>query len=114
MDEQVPSAITFALRLRGVDVLTVQDEGREGTPDAGVLDRAALLGRVVFTRDADFLREAVRRLRGGEFFAGVIFAHQLLVPTGRCIAELELICLASFPGEYDNHIEYLSGRGTAP
>lgn len=53
MDEHVPSAITSALRHRGVDVLTVQEDGRDGAPDPQVLDRAGQLGRIVFTRDED-------------------------------------------------------------
>ena len=63
MDENVPADITRGLRDRGVDVLTVQDDGREGSADPQVLDRATELGRVVFTRDQDFLVEATRRQR---------------------------------------------------
>ena len=40
MDENVHGAITRSLRQRGVDILTVQEEGREETPDPQVLDRA--------------------------------------------------------------------------
>ena len=54
MDEQVPSAITRGLRSRGADVVTVQDESREGDDDEAVLDRAEELGRVLFTRNDDF------------------------------------------------------------
>jgi hypothetical protein len=48
MDEHVPRAITIGLRLRGVDVLTAQEDGRRNTPDADLLDRATALGRVIF------------------------------------------------------------------
>lgn len=61
MDENVHGAITTELRLRGVDVLTVQEDDRTGLPDPLVLDRAMALGRVVFTQDSDFLIEANRR-----------------------------------------------------
>jgi hypothetical protein len=44
--------------LRGVDVLTVQEDGRAGASDAAVLDRATELGRVLFTQDDDLLVEA--------------------------------------------------------
>ncbi len=48
MDENVPLPVTEGLRRRDVDVLRVQDDGRKGTPDNIVLDRAAELQRVVF------------------------------------------------------------------
>lgn len=60
MDEQVPRQITAGLRLRGVDVLTVQEDERLGTPDPILLDRATELQRVMFSRDDDFLAEAHR------------------------------------------------------
>lgn len=49
MDENVNGAITMALRRRGVDVLTVQQEQGEGASDPDVLDHATLLGRVLFS-----------------------------------------------------------------
>ena len=48
MDEHVPRAISVGLRLRGVDVLTAQEDGLRNTPDAVLLDRAAAIGRVIF------------------------------------------------------------------
>ena len=110
VDEHVRKAVRDGLRAREVDVLTVQEDGREGTADAEVLDRAAELGRVVFTQDADFLREAVGRQRRGEFFAGVIYAHQQRVSTGQCVKDLELIAMATDADEYANRVEYLPLR----
>jgi Domain of unknown function (DUF5615) len=40
MDEHVHRAITIGLRLRGIDVLTVQEDGLTATPDPLILDRA--------------------------------------------------------------------------
>jgi len=78
MDHHVPRPITTGLRVRGVDVLTAaEDDAR--LPDPDLLDRASALGRVLFSRDADLLREATRRLAGGIPFLGVIYAHQLRV-----------------------------------
>lgn len=37
MDEHVRRAITNGLKLRGIDVLTVQEDGRTGTPDSILL-----------------------------------------------------------------------------
>ncbi|NET55858.1 MAG: hypothetical protein F6K47_06715 [Symploca sp. SIO2E6] len=54
-DENVHGAITAGLRLRDVDVLTVQEDKRAGFADTLVLNRATELGRVVFSQDKDFL-----------------------------------------------------------
>lgn len=53
MDEHVPRAITVGLRLRGVDVLTAQDDGQRHMPDDILLDRASDLVRVLFSQDED-------------------------------------------------------------
>ncbi|HWQ34537.1 MAG TPA: DUF5615 family PIN-like protein [Blastocatellia bacterium] len=94
MDVHVRRAVTEGLRLRGVDVLTAQEDGAAELPDPELLDRATELGRVLFTQDDDLLREARRRQQAGEFFAGVIYAHQLNITIGQCIADLELIAKA--------------------
>lgn len=67
MDEQVDSRVTQGLRRRGIDVLTVQEDGHQSAGDPSVLDRAATLNRVLFTHDRHFLAEAARRRRVGEF-----------------------------------------------
>lgn len=53
MDEHMPRAVTVGLRLRGVDVLTVQEDARGGADDPAVLDRATELGRLLVTQDVD-------------------------------------------------------------
>jgi hypothetical protein len=58
MDMHVPRAITDGLRLRGVDILTAQGDETRRFSDPALLDRAMVLQRVLFTRDADLLREA--------------------------------------------------------
>jgi predicted nuclease of predicted toxin-antitoxin system len=55
MDENVPRQITTGLRLRGIDTLTVQDDGLTGSPDPQVFARATELQRVIFTRDDHYL-----------------------------------------------------------
>ena len=89
MDVHVPSVITHALLVRGVDVLTAQADGTERLPDPALLDRARQLQRVLFTRDEDFLAETAARQQRGEFFSGVIYAHQLRVTIGRCVQDLD-------------------------
>jgi Domain of unknown function (DUF5615) len=110
MDENVRGAVTDGLRGRGVDVLTVQEDGRVGDDDPDVLDRAAKLGRVVFTQDADFLAEGTRRQRAGIPFAGVVYAHQLRISVAQCINDLELIAGAMDLVEFAGRVEYLPLR----
>jgi predicted nuclease of predicted toxin-antitoxin system len=107
MDVHVRRAVTDGLRLREVDILTAQDDGAGRFDDPELLDRATELDRVLFTQDDDLLREAKRRQQSGEFFCGVIYAHQLNITVGKCIADLELIAKASEPEEWANSTAYL-------
>lgn len=107
MDVHVPSAITRGLRRRGVDVLSAQEDSGGRLEDPALLDRATLLGRIIFTRDEDFLAEGVRRLRAGERFSTIVYAHQQDVPVGRCIDDLEIIAVNSTADEASGRIVFL-------
>ena len=110
MDVHVPRAITVGLRMRGVDVLTAQEDGADRLPDPALLDRATAEGRALFTQDDDLLREATRRQGKGEPFAGVIYAHQLKVTIGQCVQDLEIIATASSPEDLASVVEFLPLR----
>jgi hypothetical protein len=99
MDQHVPRVITNGLRLRGVDVLTAQEDGAGELPDPQLLDRASELGRVLFTQDDDLLTEATHRQRRGQPFGGVIYAHQLRISVGGCVRDLELVAKAGEPAD---------------
>ena len=107
MDVHVRRAVTDGLRLRGVDVLTAQEDGATEFEDPKLLDRATQLSRVLFSQDDDLLREATKRQQTGEHFAGVIYAHQLNITVGQCIDDLELIAKATEPDEWLNNAVYL-------
>ena len=107
MDEHVAGAITRGLRRQAIDVLTIQDDNLMSADDPVILDRATALGRIVFTRDKDFLREAQQRQAVGQPFAGVVYAHQQRPGIGRCIADLELIAKVYDPIDMANKVEYL-------
>ena len=98
-DVHVRRAISVALRVREVDVLTAQADGAAELEDPELLDRATALGRALFTQDEDLLAEGVRRQRTGEPFAGIIYAHQLRVTIGQCINDLELIAKVYEPAD---------------
>jgi predicted nuclease of predicted toxin-antitoxin system len=106
-DVHVRAAVTNGLRMRGVDVLTAQEDGAATMDDPNLLDRAGVLNRVVFTQDQDFLREAHRRQASGEVFVGVIYSHQLHVTVGQCVADLELLASVYELEDMANNVEYL-------
>jgi hypothetical protein len=107
MDEHVHRAITTGLRVRGVDVLTAQEDARRNTPDNVLLDRATELHRVLFSQDEDILAETARRQGEGIPFAGVIYAHQLHVTIGVCVRDMELLAKAADPDDLANRVEHL-------
>lgn len=110
MDVHVPRAITEGLRLRNADVLTAQEDGATRLADLDLLNRAAELGRILFTRDADLLAEATARQRAGRMFAGLVYAHQLRVSVGQCVHDLDLIAVAADPSDLAGRVEYLPLR----
>jgi hypothetical protein len=59
------------------------------------------------TGDQDLLAEATGRQRGGQDFAGLIYAHQLRVTIGKCISDLELLAQVGRPEDFANRVEYL-------
>jgi hypothetical protein len=65
MDVHVPRAITTALRLRKIDVLTAQEDGMAELDDEHLLRRATELGRILVSQDQDLLREGARRQSRG-------------------------------------------------
>lgn len=107
MDVNVRRVIAFSLRLRGVDVLTAQEDGAQRLPDPELLDRATELDRVLFTHDRDLLREARQRQKDGRHFAGVVYAHQLRISIGQCINDLELFAKVNEPEDFIGLVEYL-------
>lgn len=96
MDENVARQITNGLRLRGVDVLTAQEDQHSGYSDILLLERATNLQY-----------EAERHQSAGIDFSGVIYAHQLFVPIGICIRDLEIIAKVGDLEEFANRIQYL-------
>ena len=88
-------------------MLTAQEDKTTELEDSQLLDRATQLGRVLFTQDKDFLREAARRLRAGDVLFGIVYAHQLRVSIGECVSDLEIIAKNSEPEEWVDRLEHL-------
>ena len=110
MDVHIRRAVTSALRLRSIDVLTAQEDGTAELDDDQLLQRATELGRVLVSQDDDLLREGAQRLREHKGFSGIIYAHQLRITIGRMVEDLELIAVATSKEEWSGKIEYLPLR----
>ena len=110
MDVHVRRAVTAALRLRSIDVLTAQEDGSAEFADDVLLKRATELGRVLVSQDEDLLREGARWLSEGKDFSGIIYAHQLRITIGQMVEDLELIARSTSQNEWRGRIEYLPLR----
>jgi hypothetical protein len=110
MDVHIRRAVTTALRLRSVDVLTAQEDRAAEVDDDALLQRATDLGRVLVSQDADLLREAALPSGAHRTFSGLVYAHQLRITIGQMVDELELIAKATSPEEWRARIEYLPIR----
>jgi predicted nuclease of predicted toxin-antitoxin system len=107
MDVHVRRAVTTALRLRSINVLTAQEDGAAELDDELLLERATELGRVLVSQDEDLLREGARRLSERKDFSGIVYAHQLRITIGQMVEGLELIAHATSQDEWRGRIEYL-------
>jgi len=107
MDQHAHRAITLQLRLRGVDVITAFEDGSHRLSDDKLLERARLLGRVLFTQDIRFRVLALDWQRQGIPFAGLVFGHQRRGGIGRYVNDLELIAKATDPSDWASKVDYI-------
>jgi Domain of unknown function (DUF5615) len=107
MDVHILRAITLELRLRGVDIITSQEDNTTRLRDPDLLDRATVLQRVLVTFDDDLLKEAKRRQVNGIAFAGVIYTRLLHISIGGVVRDLEIIAKAAEIEDMVNRVEYL-------
>lgn len=102
LDEHVDPAIATALRRAGIDVTTTNEVGLRTKDDEAHLNCARSQGRVIVTRDQDFLRVA----NGVTDHSGVAFytSNQSL---REIIEALILVYEVMLPEEMVGQIEYL-------
>src|SRR2546421_602085 len=102
LDEHVDPAIANALRRAGIDVTTTIEAGLRTKDDEAHLRFAGDEGRVIVTRDQDFLRLA----SGALDHSGIVFytANQSI---REIIEGLILIYEVLTPDELAEQIEYL-------
>jgi len=110
MDVHVPRPITRALRHRGVDVITAQEDGTARWKDPALPHRAGELDRVLFSQDEDLHEQAARRQSQGVDFKGLIYAPQFALTIGQFIEQLELLAKAGVPADFASAVLYLPMR----
>lgn len=113
MDAHIKASITDALRLRGVDVLTAQDDSNDTLTDDVLLDRATHLNRVLVTYDKGFRVMAEGWQRRARPFAGLIFAPQE-ARIGWLLEDLHVIAEASSATDFENFIQRLPYQRPSP
>ncbi len=110
MDVHVPAAITAGLRLRGLKVITSQEDGTDKLRDEELLRTATQRGRVLFSQDDDLLGIATSWQRDARAFRGVIYAHQLSAGIGKLVSDLEIVLKCCSADELANRITHLPLR----
>ena len=107
MDENVPRQISVGLRLRGVNVLTVQEDQRSGQKDPEIFARATELNRVLFSRDNDMLVIAREKQQADISFPGLVYARPSDSSIGDCVRDLELLAKASVAEDCRDQVQYI-------
>lgn len=114
-DDSAMKPLVAALRSAGVNVVTADEAGNRGKPDAEHFAYAAANGFTLCSSNiGDFLalhREWVVRRRG---HAGIILITQQKFSIGEQIRRLRLMNELFEPGDIANAFEFLSDWGEAP
>jgi hypothetical protein len=110
LDEAALSrALAHNLRLRGIDVTTVAEEGRAGLADAEQLEFAASQGRAIYTSNiSDFYHLHTEYLSQGRQHAGIIFLPQQRYSIGEQLRRLLKLIRSKTAEAMANNIEFLS------
>jgi uncharacterized protein with PIN domain len=102
VDEHIAGAVVRALRVRGVDVMTVTEAGLRQAEDDEHLAFALHEGRVAVTCDADFLRLHAQ----GPAHAGIVYAPRQMA-VGSLLRRLLLIHGVFTAEAMHGHVEFL-------
>ncbi len=102
VDEHIARAVVNGLRRRGIDIVMPGEVDRRGTSDHEQLAFATADGRVIVTKDHDFLRLHA----AGVSHMGIAFV-QADMPVGRIIRGLVLIYQLLDAEEMRGHVEFL-------
>ena len=102
-DEHIPYAVIEGLRRRRIDVMVVQQTSMRSAKDIPILEAALQQQRIIYTRDADFIRHHAR----GVPHAGIFYHHPLAYSIGEAIRRVALACEIYSLDEMENRLEFL-------
>ena len=103
LDENCSRVIADGLRRHGIDVTTTPEAGLLHALDENHVAYARREGRIIFTRDRDFLRLHAE----GVSHPGVIYRRKDTLRVGEIISRLILIWEVYDSEEMAGHVEYL-------
>jgi hypothetical protein len=105
-DESVELAISEQLAAGGLDVVSAHGLDLLGSDDRNHLERAAAMGRVLCTYDADFLRLAAEGIE----HRGIIFAQQRKASIGGWVKEIRALHARFRADDLTGQVIFLSMR----
>jgi len=110
IDEDAMSrSLVNGLHIRGADVMTVAEHGREGIGDAEQLEFSTFHGRVLYTSNTrDFYQLHREYFSQGKTHAGIIFVPQQRFSVGEQIRRLLHLIRVKSAESMMNSVEFLS------
>ena len=105
-DAPVHRAIKIGLQLRGVDVLTAQEDDRSSAIDEIILSRSVQLDRPLVTTDHDFLVLAKNCIDNREYFTGIFFLSPK-ISIGYAVEELEVYAKIGELEDFANQVIFV-------
>lgn len=99
--------VVAGLRRRGIDICSTVDDGMLSASDREHLDHASDTGRVVVTRDPDFLRIASKLLTEGAHHPGILFVLPS-ADVGTAVRGIALLSATREPAHMRDWIEWIS------
>ena len=105
-DAPVHRAIKIGLQLKGIDVLTAQEDNRSSAVDEIILSRSVELNRPLVTTDHDFLVLAKNCIENGENFVGIFFLSPQ-VSIGYAVEELEVYAKIGELEDFINRVIFI-------
>jgi len=111
-EDAMDGNLVWALRVRGLDVVTALDAGLIQTPDLKHLEYASLHGRTLYSFNvSDFMALHTSWVAARKQHAGIIFGQQQRYSVGEQMRRLvRLVQMRSAEG-LCNRVEFLSAWG---
>lgn len=106
-DHNMPLPLALALRQRGIDILTAEEDGSSRLSDRGIWQRAIIVQRIVVTQDRDLLEIAHDCQAADIPFPGLGKCQIPGVSTESLIDDLELIATAVSIEEIESTIRWV-------